>query len=50
MAGSALGTAFSLLLLASIIQGNPGPHVLVARIIQQQRWDIHRGFEMCMGF
>lgn len=29
MAGTALGTALSLLLHASIIQGNPGPHVLL---------------------
>ena len=32
MAKSAPGTAFYLLLLTSIIQGNPGPHLLVAHI------------------
>lgn len=40
MAPGALGTAFSLLLLARIIQGNPGSHMPLLIWYSSKRWDL----------
>lgn len=46
MSENALGTLLALLLLASIIQGNPGYTYMIC----QQRWIFSIGFDTDIGF